>query len=88
MTDEFQSSSADGPIPIGAGAGTRTRMSVGSGDFKYSREGQAADQRLFDSSPCSLYEEYEECSTVRGLWTPKWTPEHKKRTQAAIYAQL
>jgi hypothetical protein len=27
-----------------------------------------------DSSPFSLYEEYEECSTVRGLWTPRWTP--------------
>ena len=24
---------------VGAGAGNRTRMSVGSGDFKYSREG-------------------------------------------------
>ncbi len=39
-----------------------------------SRNRRATNQRLFDSSPCSLYEDYEECSTVRGLWTPPWTP--------------
>ena len=43
------------------------------GGFRAESE-RAADQRLFDSSPCSLYEEYEECSTVRGVWTPRWTP--------------
>jgi len=36
---------------------------------------RAADQCLFDSLPFSFYEEYEECSTVRGVWTPRWTPE-------------
>ena len=35
---------------------------------------RAANQRLFDSSPFSLYDESEECSTVRGVWTPIWTP--------------
>jgi hypothetical protein len=30
----------------------------------------ATNQRLFDSSPFSLFEGYEKCSTVRGSWTP------------------
>jgi hypothetical protein len=34
----------------------------------------AANQRFIDSSPFSPYEEYEECSTDRGVWTPRWTP--------------
>ena len=35
---------------------------------------RAANQRLFDSLPFPVYERYEECSTVRGSWTPRWTP--------------
>src|SRR5437667_8980575 len=33
-----------------------------------------AHQRFPDALPFSFSEEYEECSTVRGLWTPRWTP--------------
>jgi hypothetical protein len=31
--------------------------------------------RISDDPVSVHYEGYEECSTVRGLWTPPWTPE-------------
>ncbi len=43
-----------------------------------SRRGKGGESRTFesclDSLPFPVYEDYEECSTVRGLWTPRWTP--------------
>ena len=35
---------------------------------------RAADQLLIDALPFPVYESYEECSTVRAVWTPGWTP--------------
>jgi hypothetical protein len=42
-------------------------------DFESNQKG--GESTLIDSLPFPLYEEYEECSTIRGVWTPPWTPE-------------
>ena len=39
-----------------------------------SKTKRTADQRFVDLLPFTFSEEYEECSTVRRLWTPRWTP--------------
>ena len=43
-------------------------------DFKYSKRKGATNQHLFDSSPCSLYEEYEECFCEAAPRVKYWAP--------------
>ncbi len=72
---------ADLKPATGAEDRTRTCTPLREEDFLSRR---AADQCLFDSLPFFVYESYEECSTVRGLWTPPWTPVPIRSSGSAV----
>src|SRR5437867_3320040 len=56
------------------GLGVEPRRARGPRDFKSPGKRQRT-KGLANSLPFPLSEESEECRRVRGLWTPRWTPE-------------
>jgi len=64
-------------------AGLEPVLPCGKGILRRNDKGgeSRTSESCLDSSPFPVYEEYDECSTVRGSWSPRWTPVLLNRRQ-------